>query len=552
MDVLLDSVKNVSVTALFAYPLTRFSALRRAMSMMPAVSDSLFLGLVFGGLSICGNLTTTVVFNQAILPSGLVGSVVGGVIAGPKVGLLAGLIGGLHRYAMGGFTAVPDGMTIVLSGLLGSIFYWRFKENRMLFMYSFFAGLLASALGNVLILLLAQPPILAVTFVKWTGLINSLVNGVGTGIFTSVVRSEQSRQHSIGTSYAKKATEIAQETLPVIKERMDESVARDLVGIIHSALKAGAVAITNGETILAMKGEGSRIHLAENRDLALAKDFTGFHDEYRVANSKEEIGCKVPGCPHDAAIIAPVYCGNERLGFLQVFKIGEAVYPPDIELVTGVAKMLSSQFNNAKLARAEYAALRSQINPHFLFNTLSAIKLQIREDPSQAQNLLLALASFFRRTLETSEDIIPLSEELKCVEFYVTIQQARFGDRLKVVYEISPECMAVPVPAFTVQPLVENCFNHGFVDKINPLVIKITASNEQGIFVLRVEDDGVGFPEEVVKAVREDRLTRKMGVGLTNVNRRLKGIYGRHFSLALGNRVPGAFVEIQIQPEGRP
>jgi LytS/YehU family sensor histidine kinase len=144
---------------------------------------------------------------------------------------------------------------------------------------------------------------------------------------------------------------------------------------------------------------------------------------------------------------------NEQVWFLHLYKVRDAVHPPDVKLVTGIASLLGLHFQSRRLeiqaqllARAEYAALRSQVNPHFLFNTLSAIKLHIRQDPAQAQQLLLALASFFRRTLEMKDEFITLSEEVESVELYLTIQRARFGDRLCVEYDIPRNACPSPYP----------------------------------------------------------------------------------------------------------
>lgn len=555
VNVFLDSVKNVSVIALTAYPLTWSGAIKRSVIRVSTQGDSVVLGCAFGLLSVCGNWTTTEVFNGALLNSGLIGPVVGGIIAGPVAGILSGLIGGFHRLTLGGFTMMPDFIATILAGLVGGAFYWRLNQKRMTFTWSFGAGLLASMFGNLLILAMAEPRILAVTFVKWTGLTSTLVNGIGTGVFISIVHNVQSRQHLIGINYAEKATEIAQRTLPVIKGTLEAGVARQIVDRIYEAAIADAVAITDGDSIIAFAGIGAEHHAPGSRDLELTKSLAGHAEEIRVANTKREISCRVPDCPHDAVLIVPLLCGNEQIWFLHVYKIRDAISPPDIKLVTGIANLLSLQArleNQAQLlARAEYAALRSQVNPHFLFNALSAIKLQIRENPGNAQQLLLALASFFRRTLETNEDLIPLSEEMKCVEVYLTIQEARFGDRLQVIYDVSPECLPFQVPSFVVQPLIENCFNHGFSASGDKLIVKITGRYSDGVFKICIEDNGSGIPKEVIEAVKADRIIKKMGVGLTNVHRRLKSIYGQHCTFFIENKNPGAAVVITIQAEGK-
>jgi len=562
MDVILNNIKDVSIIVLTAYPLTLYNRIQRSISMEATLSDRTVLTLVFASLVICGNLTTTAVFNDAVFNSGLVASVVGGVIAGPAVGSIAGLMGGVHRLSIGGFTMVADCLADIFGGLVGGLVYCRAKQRRLKFTYSFLAGIVGSILNNVLILMLAEPQILGITFLKWVGLTSVLVAGVGTGLFVSTVKSVQKWQYSIGTSYAEKATEIAQQALQVIKGDIDATVAQQLVQIINASAIADAVAISDGQYLLAFAGQGSDIHTPGSRDLLSVqqlanKSASQIKNEVFVFNSKAEIGCSLQDCPHDAAVIAPLNCGNDQLWFLHVYKTHGLIQPPDIKLVKGIANLLSLHIQNSRLqyqakqlAQAEFAALRSQINPHFLFNTLSAIKLEIRENPENAQRLLLALASFFRRTLEVNKDIIPLSEELKCVDFYLTIQQARFGDKFKVEYDIDPECMAIKIPSFIIQLLVENSLTHGFSrNNSTNWLVKIKANINNNLFTISVEDNGSGISQDIIEAVESNKIIRHMGVGLTNIKRRLKSFFGEQCTFQIKNLNPGTAVTITIPLE---
>jgi two-component system sensor histidine kinase LytS len=196
-----------------------------------------------------------------------------GDIAGPAVGFLAGMAGGLHRLSMNSFTMVPDCLATVAGGLLGGLLFWRFNDRRMSFVPSFLVGIAAGVINYLLILALAKPYILAFTFFEWTGLRSILAIGTGTGIFISIVNSVRSRVYSIGTSYAEKATEIAHKALPVIKGTLEAGVAEKLVQIIQESAIADAVAISDGQSVLAFAGEGSASHIVGGRDLALTGRF---------------------------------------------------------------------------------------------------------------------------------------------------------------------------------------------------------------------------------------------------------------------------------------
>ena len=551
MDIIIESIKSVGLVAITAYPLTRYIVLRRSLAMISSRGDKIKLAIIFGALSMLSNASGTEVFNGAFLSSRVTGPVIGGLIAGPFVGIVSGIIGGIHRYTLGGFTAIPDLFSTVAGGIVGGLFYKYYGETRVSFLKACFAGVAVGLLETIFIVAFAKPSILAFTLIGWISPANFIVNALGIGIFVSILRNVQYSQDSIGASYAEIATAIAQRTVPVVKGELDARIAQEIVDIIFDVAEFGAVSITDGEKVLAFRGNGNEHHIAGTLILQNMTELA--NQEVGIANSRLEIGCPHKGCPLDSVIVVALTCGDERVGSLEVYKIRDVIHPPDAKLVTGIAELLSSQIYIAKLrqkeqmlSKAEYDTLRSQINPHFLFNALSVIKLLIRTDPVKAQNLILALASFFRKTLKTIDDIIPFDEEIQCIEFYLTIQQARFGARLNVEITLEPECMGIPFPAFALQPLVENSMNHGLSSITGVLNLVVTAKIIDNKLVVKVEDNGVGIPQEVIEAVKNNKVLSIMGVGLTNVNRRLKSIFGKNYLFILENKIQGSSAEIHI------
>jgi LytS/YehU family sensor histidine kinase len=181
-----------------------------------------------------------------------------------------------------------------------------------------------------------------------------------------------------------------------------------------------------------------------------------------------------------------------------------------------------------------------------LFNTLNVIKLLIRTDANQAREVILNLATFLRKTLNRNDDIMPFTEEVAAVKLYVSIQKVRFGDRLQVDYNISEECNDIKFPAFALQPLVENSMNHGLAEKEGLLSINIEAKINNDFFIVDITDNGIGFPNEVIEAVKCDYMLKEMGIGLTNINHRLKSLYGNRYVFNLENTSDGARVVIKI------
>ncbi|WP_027937644.1 LytS/YhcK type 5TM receptor domain-containing protein [Anaeroarcus burkinensis] len=551
MDVSIESIKNVGLIVLLAYPLTHYAVLQRSLVMISNSLDKVNLIVIFSMLSIVTNIAGTEVFNGALLSSRIICPAIAGLISGPVVGTIVGAIGGFHRYTLGGFTALPDFLSMIASGLIGGFFYKHYREKRISFGKAFFLGAIAGTLELLLVVLWAKPSVLALALVSWLGPANVIINAIGGGLFVSILKKVQHSQYSIGASYAEIATVIAQKTLPVVKGELDLKSAQKVASILLAEAGFGAVAINDGKKVLAFCGAGDEHH--KEGDVVLPQMAMLAKHEIGIANSHEEIGCAYKACPLDSAIVVALNCGDERVGNLEVYKVRDVIHPPDVKLVTGIAELISSQIYIARLrqkeqmlSKAEYDTLRSQINPHFLFNTLSVIKFLVRTEPEKAQHLILTLASFLRKNLKTTEDLIPFAEEMKYIEFYLTIQQARFGERLDVEKVIESKGLDIAFPAFTLQPLVENSLNHGLASVDGALKVVVTAQIIANRMIVRVEDNGVGIPEEVIEAVRSNKVLGSMGVGLTNVNRRLKSIFGREYSFTIQNKHPGAMVEIQI------
>jgi two-component system LytT family sensor kinase len=179
------------------------------------------------------------------------------------------------------------------------------------------------------------------------------------------------------------------------------------------------------------------------------------------------------------------------------------------------------------LLAAKIEALKSQINPHFLFNTLASISSLIRSQPETARTLIVKLSGLLRRLLRSHQHFVTLREELESIDEYLDIEVVRFGPTLRVIKDISVDTYDIIVPSMILQPLVENSIKHGFARKVGVGSIVIRSRREDGRAVIEIEDDGMGFVLE--------RLEQPMssGIGLANVRERLRVIYGATYQLTL-------------------
>jgi two-component system LytT family sensor kinase len=189
---------------------------------------------------------------------------------------------------------------------------------------------------------------------------------------------------------------------------------------------------------------------------------------------------------------------------------------------------------------AKIEALKSQINPHFLFNTLTSISSLIRSQPDTARTLIIKLSALLRRLLRSHEHFVTLRDELESVDEYLDIEVVRFGPTLRVAKEIDPDTMDLIVPSMILQPLVENSIKHGLSRKVGAGSITIRSYRENGRAVIEVEDDGMGF--------LPDTLDQPMssGIGLANVRERLRVIYGASYQLKLTSE-PGKGTRARIE-----
>jgi two-component system LytT family sensor kinase len=192
------------------------------------------------------------------------------------------------------------------------------------------------------------------------------------------------------------------------------------------------------------------------------------------------------------------------------------------------------------LAEARLAALTSQINPHFLFNTLNSVSSLIRTDPDQARVMVVRLSKVLRRLLRKHENFSTLREELNFIEDYLAIEVVRFGDKLRFEKDVSDNTLDMLVPSMLLQPLVENSIKHGLSSKVEGGTIRIRAQRNESKLNLLVEDDGIGIPESKL-ATLLDR-----GIGVSNVNERLKVLFGNEYRMWIDSR-PGLGTRIHIE-----
>jgi LytS/YehU family sensor histidine kinase len=193
-------------------------------------------------------------------------------------------------------------------------------------------------------------------------------------------------------------------------------------------------------------------------------------------------------------------------------------------------------------------ALRAQINPHFLFNALNTIAALIASRPAEAESTVEHLAALFRHVLKAGgRPFLPLADEVALVRQYLSIERARFGDRLEVVEDWAADTLTTPVPAFAVQTLVENAVKHGVERRKQGGRVKVGSRRDGDRVVVEVEDNGAGIPALFAPASPEtDTPTDFYGIGLRNVAARLNQLYGRSNLLSIESTPAGTAARLAL------
>ncbi|GIW10700.1 MAG: hypothetical protein KatS3mg061_1757 [Dehalococcoidia bacterium] len=363
------------------------------------------------------------------------------------------------------------------------------------------------------------------------------------------------RRHSVGESRDQAMLEtlyLVNHSLPYLRHGLTPHTAARTVKLIYDFLRPTAVALVGEGEILAFVGAGSDHHRPGTRALTQVTQEVLRSGRPIVAPHREAIGCSKPDCPLQSAIVAPLRVRGRTVGCLKIYDDGShTLTPARIRIADSLARAMSTQMELAeldrqteRLARAELAALQAQISPHFIYNMLNTIAAFIRTDPERAHELLVDFADFTRRAFKRRSGFAPLADELEYVHQYLTLEKARYGERLEVVYRIDPEVLPVSVPVLILQPLVENAIRHGISRKVGPGRVVITAEDRGNEVLVTVSDNGAGMTSaEVEQALRE---APRRGLGLANVSERLKSLYGPERGLEIES-APGEGTAIRFR-----
>lgn len=558
LNVLLALVEHYGLIVAAAFLLLCWSPFRKLAHKDTTLSEKVAMILFFGALGILGTYAGTPVMG-AIANLRAIGVIAGGLLGGPLVGTAVGLIAGGHRVLMDihGFTAAPSALATFLEGLAAGLLSLRLKAAVLNWQVAFLTAFLGECMHMLLIMAMVRPLAQGWMLVRVIALPMILVNSAGVALFVQMIHFVQKDRQRRASIQARKALDIANETVSHLRSGLTPKSADASARIIFEHTSVAAVAITDTTRTLALVAAEQDPRAAKKMQACLTQGVIN-SGKPLFLNKKRMSACRTGDCSLRSAIIVPLTKRGLKVGTLSFYGSRRFVLNEiDFQIALGLARLFSTQLELEDIqiqselrAYAEIKRLQSQINPHFLFNALNTIGSFCRTNSERARQLTLELSTYLRKNLDRGDHFISLAEELQQVRSYLSIEQARFGDRISAFIDIQKECEGWPIPPLIIQPLVENAVKHGLSELESGGSVWVDAKQHNGMLQIRVSDNGVGMPENTGTDMVGDQValtSRPEGIGLANISQRLAHIYGPNCRLQIdGRQKPGVTVRLSI------
>lgn len=519
--------------------------------------EKVILGVIFGGFCIISDYIGIQV-TGALPNARVIGILSAGFLGGPVSCFITTVIACIHRYMIfpERISTVACILSAMIHGLIGSVIGYhkrgdRRYSNRFLLLVTF----LSELIHILMILLLTRPFIDAVEIVKIVIIPMVIINSVGMVIFFNVFKSIFSTEDLKVASKVSLAMRTAERCAPYLADGgMKKESLNKIIDIIMEEYHCQGVAFVAEKEFYARSYAFQSIKLTEDNYPRLLSA-TKTYKTTRISKIPLPEDAFYPLYERNVIISAPVIRDTGQVMALVVLvKKNTYSYRADIEFVTGLANYFATQLKLAEmeqqkeaLRKAEITTLQSQINPHFLFNSLNTISCFCREKPEKARELLLALSSYFRNMLSDINYMVTLDTELEHVKAYTMLEEARFEDRLSVEIKAKPEELTCCVPNLILQPIVENAIHHGAMKRergVGRVTVKV--KREEKNTRIDVIDNGPGIDYRIIRSLYGGEKVEHTGIGLMNVQQRLVSIYGKDYGLQIVSSEAGTDVRMNI------
>lgn len=535
---ILSLLQQMCVYLVVAYLLSRTPLFLPLMHVTVRWPHKLACYLIFSMFCIMGTYFGLQI-DDSIANTRAIGAVLGGIFGGPSVGVSVGLTGGLHRYSLGGLSATACAISTVAEGLIGGLMH-RYMVRRGWIEPLFepvrvgLVTLFAEVTQMLIILAVARPFDAAVHLVEMVALPMIIANSLGAALFMRILLDRRALIEKQSSAFSAKALKIAARADGVLRNGFNQENSTRVARIIYEETGVGAVAITDREKLMAFIGTGDDHHLP-GRPITSAQTLQAIANNQVIYADGNEVAyqCSIdPHCRLGASLVIPLVGEGDRvIGAIKLYEPKTKIFSTiNRTLGEGIAKLLSSQIlagryeqQKTLLAQSEIKLLHAQVNPHFLFNALNTISAVIRKDPERARQLIQNLSTFFRKNLKRPSEEACLGDEIEHVNAYLQIELARFSGCLTVDIDVPDELRQTRLPAFSLQPLVENAIKHGTSQLLCGGHVRISARRETGDLLLAVEDNAGLYQQR----------PGGDGLGMTIVDRRIRNRYGEGYGVEI-------------------
>lgn len=547
-----ELILNIALLVLIANLISKFRLIQKLILQEDrSLKSQAFLSVVFGGMVVLSTYTGIDIGSYS-LNTRVIGAMAGGLLGGPIVGLYASLIGAIYVYLFSAHQAfaMASAFSTMMFGLLGGGFYPYFQRGKWKYQDLFLLTCFAEVCDMVCLLRFTVPVEMALNTILEISLPMILLNASGILIFISSFNHMFIQQDIERSRQLQQASGLVRKCLPLLVKGLEDcdNMERFAKTILEETDWAGVVITSRSQVIACGQKEiDKNFQIGEKiPDIGVRVMETGRME------TMSQVPLSSPWyewMKEYSLVAAPFMIRDQAAGCLIVWVKKQWVFrKSELELHQHLVDLSSYQLALSELERqkdmrqkAEFKALQFQVNPHFLFNALNTVSCVCRENPIRARELLIILANYFRYNLNSEAYMVPFEEEMEHVRDYLELEKARFEEKLIITYDV-PKDLELEIPTLILQPIVENAVRYG-INREGKRIVTICAREEPKGCKVCICDEGKGMPEEVLKKLKSGESIGN-SVGLSNVHKRMKSIYGEENGLHITSSKEGTCVKL--------
>jgi len=506
---------------LIMYLLLQSYVVKRAFGKTIVTQNNIFIGIFGGIVGILGSYLG-IPYKGAIMNYRDMGVIVAGMVGGFSSGVIAGLIAGIHRYFLGGVSALPCMIGTITAGVVTGVVSRRFGHKVFNWWYTPVHTTRVELLHLYIARIMISPPELARDIVNVVLFPMVVANVIGVMVLNTMLRNIE--------GFSQKASQNAMESIfPILEASLHliTSEASDaLKGLCREIIRR-----TNFDAVVLSESHDSKMYV--EGDTRLVKTADVLQHMKAVAEfgrARKVLMRDFLNVSYGAvsSLVFPLKGGSEVFGTLALIRRGNAGLSEfDILLSKRLAQVISLVMYASKITKeltmaneARIKEFLAKISPHFLFNTLNTLRFFTKRDVNTAVSMIDHMSEMLRYLLSEKRDKVPVEREMAFIENYFRLMKLRYGDKMD--YELVVECGSVLIPPFVLQPLVENALVHG--KKNGKMFVSVKIHQRGDRLVICVRDRGPGLPKNV-----------KWGTGLKLVKERLENLYGDSWKMKFIN-----------------